>query len=52
MITQHKRRLFTELKQSIKEIQAYKAGKITLRTYRITIKEKPLPKMDARLGKI
>lgn len=45
MAIQHKRRLFTELKQSIKEIQAHRAGKITLRTYTLT--KRPLPKLDA-----
>ena len=39
MPTQRKRNLFEELKQSIEDINAHKAGKITLRTY--TVKKKP-----------
>lgn len=33
MVTQHKRNLFEELKQGIEDINAYKAGKMTLSTY-------------------
>lgn len=45
MAIHHKRNLFEELKQGIKEIKAHKAGKITLRTY--AIKKKPPLNVDA-----
>lgn len=44
MTTQHKRNLFEELKQGIEEINAYKTGKITLRTYKA--QEKPRPHVE------
>jgi putative transcriptional regulator len=47
MATKHKRNLFEELKQGIEEINAYKAGKITLRTH--VIERKSRPKINADL---
>jgi putative transcriptional regulator len=44
-MTTHKRSLFEELKQGIDDINAYKGGKITLRTH--TVEKKPRPKVDA-----
>ncbi len=40
-----KRNLFEELKQGIEDIDAYKADKMTLRTY--TAKKKSQPQVDA-----
>lgn len=42
-----KRNLFEELKEGILEAKAHKAGKITLRTHKIT--PKPLPKVSAAM---
>ena len=42
-----KRNLFKELKEGISEAKAHKAGKITLRTYKIL--PKPLPKVSAEM---
>lgn len=41
MTTTKKRNLFEELKQGIQEIKDHKAGKITLRTYKINKKPRP-----------
>jgi putative transcriptional regulator len=40
-----KRRLFTELMESVSEMRAHREGKITLRTYRHD--PAPLPQLDA-----
>ncbi len=42
-----KRSLFKELKKGILEAKAHKAGKITLRTHKIS--PKPLPKISAAI---
>jgi putative transcriptional regulator len=47
MATKSKRNLFEELQQGVDEINAYEAGKITLRNYKI--EKKPRPKIDASL---
>ena len=47
MATQRKRNLFEELRQGIKDINAYKAGKITLRTHKF--EKKARPKVSAAL---
>lgn len=47
MTTKHKRNLFAELKQSVEEINAYKAGKLTLQAY--AINKKPCPQISADL---
>jgi len=41
MTTKKKRNLFEELKQGINEIKAHKAGKITLRTHKLTKQPRP-----------
>lgn len=41
MTTTKKRNLFEELKQGIQEIKDFKAGKITLRTYKAEKKPRP-----------
>ncbi|HBC71636.1 MAG TPA: transcriptional regulator [Coxiellaceae bacterium] len=46
MTKKHKRNLFAELSKGIKEINDYKKGKITLRTY--AREPKALPKVDAK----
>ena len=45
VLMKHKRTLFQELKKGIKEIEAHRVGKITLRTY--AHKAKPCPKINA-----
>lgn len=40
-MTKKKRNLFEEIKQGINEAKAHKAGKITLRTYKVLKKPKP-----------
>ena len=47
MTTTKKRNLFEELKQGILEVKAHKAGKITLRTHKLT--KKPRPVVSAAL---
>lgn len=47
MTTTKKRNLFEELKQGIREIKDYKAGKITLRTHKID--KKPRPTVSPKL---
>lgn len=46
-MSKKKRNLFEELKEGISEAKAHKAGKITLRTHKITAK--PLPKINAKM---
>src|SRR5476651_2393927 len=46
-MSEKKRNLFEELKEGVLEIKAHKAGKITLRTHKITAK--PLPKVSAAM---
>ena len=46
MAMKNKRNLFEELKQGIEDINAYKAGKITLRTHKIESRARP--KVDAK----
>jgi putative transcriptional regulator len=46
MATKHKRNLYEELKQGIEEINAYKASKITLRTF--AVKKRSRPRVDAK----
>ena len=41
MLTKQKRHLFEELKEGIEEINAHKAGKITLRTHSFKKKQRP-----------
>lgn len=47
MAKKHQRNLFKELKEGIKEINAHKKGKITLRTH--TFEKKTPPKVNANL---
>src|SRR5437762_278920 len=47
MTTKKKRSLFEEIKQGILDVKAHKAGKITLRTHKLTVK--PRPKVSAAL---
>ena len=44
----HKRNIANEILQGLREMQAYRQGKITLRTFKVE-EPSPLPEVDARL---